>query len=132
MVCHVRYAAVVGDVAQLVEHRTGTSPTLVRFPGAARDFSPIINFQCRTSYGVHTPPRVQLYAFTPVCTLMTRGPCQSSVDYGNTKTPSMHRRLGSAILSQLAFPREGNPNFPWEKSHLDNRVAKSTILCQAP
>ena len=29
-----------GDVAQLVEHRTGTSPTQVRFLGAARDFSP--------------------------------------------------------------------------------------------
>ena len=25
-------------------------------------------------------------------------------------------------LLQLAFPREGNPNFPWEKSHLDNAV----------
>ena len=29
-----------GDVAQLVEHRTGTSLRQVRFPGAARDFSP--------------------------------------------------------------------------------------------
>ena len=28
-----------------------------------------------------------------------------------TKTPSLHRRLGSATLSQLAFPGEGNPNF---------------------
>ena len=45
-----------GDVAQLVEHRTGTSPTQVRFPGAARDFSPRVNFQCRLSYGVRTPP----------------------------------------------------------------------------
>ena len=25
---------------------------------------------------------------------------------------------------QLAFPREGNPNFPWEKSHWDNTVVK--------
>ena len=29
---------------------------------------------------------------------------QTSVDYENTKTPNMHRRLGSATLSQLAFP----------------------------
>ena len=37
----------------------------------------------------------------------------------------MHRRLGSATLSQLAFPRESNPNFPWEKSHWDNTAVKS-------
>ena len=32
--------------------------------------------------------------------------------------------LGSATLSQLAFPEEGSPNFPWEKSHWDNTVVK--------
>ena len=47
-----------------------------------------------------------------------------SVDYGNTKTPSVHRRFGSATLSQLAFPEEGNPHSPWEKSHWDNIVVK--------
>ena len=45
-----------GDVAQLVERRTGTPQTQVRFPGAARDFSPRVNFQRRLSYGVRTPP----------------------------------------------------------------------------
>ena len=35
-----------------------------------------------------------------------------------------HSRLGSAILSQLAFPRECNPNFPGDKSHEDNTVVK--------
>ena len=37
------------------------------------------------------------------------------MDYGNTNsnTPSMHRRLGSVTV-QLAFPREGNPNFQGE------------------
>ena len=44
------------------------------------------------------------------------------MDYGNTETPSMHSRLGSANLSQLAFPGESNPNFPWEKFHWDNKV----------
>ena len=34
------------DVAQSVQHRSGTMPTQVRFPGSARDFS------CRLSYGV--------------------------------------------------------------------------------
>ena len=43
-----------GDVAQLVEHRTGTPPVQVQFTGAARDFSPRVNFRCRLSYGVHT------------------------------------------------------------------------------
>ena len=45
-----------GDVAQLVERRTGTPLTKVRFLGAARDFSSRVNFQCRLSYGVRTPP----------------------------------------------------------------------------
>ena len=44
-----------GDVAQLVEHRTGTLPALVRFPGAARDFFLRVNFPCRLSYGILTP-----------------------------------------------------------------------------
>ena len=38
---------------------------------------------------------------------------------------NMHHRLGSVNLVQLAFPGEGNPNFPWEKSHLDSKVVKS-------
>ena len=47
------------------------------------------------------------------------------MDYGNTKTPCIHPRLGSATQSQVAFPREASPNFPWEKSRLDNTVVKS-------
>ena len=38
-----------------LEHRTSTPQTKLRFPGAARDFSPRVNFQCRLSYGVRTP-----------------------------------------------------------------------------
>ena len=34
----------------------------------------------------------------------------------------MHRRLGSVTLPQLAFPRESNPNFPWEKSQWDRTI----------
>ena len=49
------------------------------------------------------------------------------MDYGNTETPSMHHRLGSATLSQLVFAGEGNPNFPWEKSQWDNTVVKSKV-----
>ena len=45
-----------GDVARLVDRRIGTPLRQVRFPGAARDFSPRVEFQCRLSYGVRTPP----------------------------------------------------------------------------
>ena len=58
-----------GDVAQLVEHRTGTSLTQVRFPGAARDLSSRVNFQCRLSLTVSVHPRVQSHSFTYVRTL---------------------------------------------------------------
>ena len=39
----------------------------------------------------------------------------------------MHRRLGGATLSQLAFPGESNPNFPWEKSYRNNTLVKRVI-----
>ena len=44
------------------------------------------------------------------------------MDYENTKTHSMHGRLGSTTLSQMASPRESNLSFPWEKSQWDNIV----------
>ena len=47
-------SALHGDVAQLVERRTGMPLGRVRFPGAAREFSPRVNFQCRLSYSVCT------------------------------------------------------------------------------
>ena len=50
-----------GDVAQLVEHRTGTPPPQVRFPGAARDFSPRVNFQCTLVWRPYTPVRNRLH-----------------------------------------------------------------------
>ena len=46
----------IGDAAQLAECWTGTLLMQVRFPGAARDFSSRVNFQCRLSYGVCTTP----------------------------------------------------------------------------
>ena len=36
----------------------------------------------------------------------------------------MHRRLGSATLSQLAFYWESNPDFSWEKSVRDCTIVK--------
>ena len=40
----------VGIQLSGLEHRTVTPLTQVRFPGAAKDFSPRVNFQCRLSY----------------------------------------------------------------------------------
>ena len=47
--------------------------------------------------------------------------------YGNTRTPSMHLRLGSTTLSQLAFPGESNPNFAWTKCEWDKTVIFKNI-----
>ena len=76
------------------------------------------------SLTVSLHPCVQSHTLTAVCTLRSCSPCQSLVDYGNTKTPNRHRRLGSATLLQLAFPRESNLNFPWGKPQWDNTVLK--------
>ena len=97
----------------------------VRFPSAARDFSPTVNFQCRLCYhGVPTPP----------CAIACINIC------AHVKDPAVHVRIRwimetlkhqactvgwMARLSQLAFPGENNPNFPWEKSYWDNTVVKS-------
>ena len=114
-------------VAQMIKHRTRTLPKQVRSSGAARDFSPRVNFQCRLSCDVRAPlcAIACIYICAHVARQRSRSPCQKSMDYGNTRTPSMHPWLGSATLSQLAFPGEGNPNFPREKSHWENTVVKS-------
>ena len=46
-----------GRIAKLAEHpaeKPGAILMRVQVPIAARDFSPIVNFQCRLSYGVRT------------------------------------------------------------------------------
>ena len=66
----------------------------VRFSGAARDFSPRVNFQCRLCYGVRTP--LCAIACVNTCVHVKDSPCQSSVYYSNAKTSSMHRRFWAA------------------------------------
>ena len=110
--------------AQLVENQTGMPLRQVRFPGTARDFSPGVNFQRRLSYGVCTPP----------CATTCNNTC------AHVKDLIVHVRVWwimetlkhpactvdwVARLLQLAFPREGNPNFLWEKFLWDNTVVKS-------
>ena len=55
-----------GDVVQLVESWTDTLLMQVQFPGAARDFSPRVSFQCRLSYGICTSPHA--FACSNMCT----------------------------------------------------------------
>ena len=102
-------------VTQLVERWTGTPPTQVRFPGAVRDSSPRVHFQCRPSFGVGTPPGaiagINICAHDKDPVVRVRAWCIME-----TQESSMHRRLGNTTLSQLAFPGESDPNFPWKKS----------------
>ena len=72
VVAAVAAAAIVvnvmdGDVAQLVDHRTGRPRTQVRFPDTARDFfsQPSVQILLRCPYN----PRVQSHSLTFVRTL---------------------------------------------------------------
>ena len=51
-------------------------------------------------------------------------PCAIACIYicAHGKDPVVRVRLGSATLSQLAFPGEGNPSFPWEKFYWDYTI----------
>ena len=121
----MQLSEMVGMQLSCLKHQTVMPPTQVRFPSAARDFSPRVDFQCRLSYMYPYIPCVQSHAITSVCTLKILQSMSEFGGFGNTKTFSMHSRLSSVTLSQLAFPGESNPNFPWEKSHWDNTVVKS-------
>ena len=54
------------------------------------------------------------------------------VDYGNTKTPSKHHRLGSAALSWLVFPgnatRISHERNPSRTIQLLKKVSKTTFF----
>ena len=50
------------------------------------------------------------------------------MDYGNTKTPSMQRRFGSATLSQLDFPRGRQLEFPMGKIPLGQYSYKIVVV----
>ena len=106
---------IIRDVAQFVERRTDTPLMQVLFPGATRDFSPRVHFQCRLSYGVRTPQ----------CAIA----CVNI--YAHVKDPEVHVRVRLimetlkypactegwvARLLQLAFPRESNQNIPLKTS----------------
>ena len=69
--------------------------------------------------------RMHLHMFAR---LRSRSPCQSSVDCGNTKTPSMYRRLGSATLSQLVFFWGKQPEIPMGETPPGQNSCKSKLI----
>ena len=106
------------DVAQLGERRTGTTLRQVRFPRCGKRFLLQESTFSAGSLTVSVHPRVQhlgAYVKDPVVHVRVRWILE-------TQTPSMHRTLGSATMSQLAFSGKSTPNFPWEKSQRDNTV----------
>ena len=113
-----------GDVAQLIDHRTGTLPTQVRFPSAARDFSPRVNFQCRLSYGVRTPPyavaciNICAHVKDPVVRVRVRWITETP------KHPACTVGWVARLCRSWVFSRNATQ---WEKSHWDNTVVKSTV-----
>ena len=68
-------------------HQTSMLPIQVRFPGAARDFSPSEFFKCRLSYGVNTP----------LCAITCINICE------HVKDPVVHVRVWW-ILETLKHP----------------------------
>ena len=82
-------------------------------PRCGKGFSPWVHFQCRLSYGVPTPPCA--IACSYICAHVKDPVVHVRVWWImktlKKQTPTMHRKLGSATLSQLAFPGESNPSF---------------------
>ena len=48
---------------------------------------------------------------------------KSSVDYGNTKTPTMHHRFGSVTVT-AGFPQRRQPEFPMGEIQLLRKKRK--------
>ena len=98
-----------GDVAQLVERRTGTPLMQIRFPCAARDLSPRVNFSA-DSYGVRT---IQCaFAYINICAFVKDPAVYVKVRWITEISKHQACTVGwVARLSQLAFLVESNPNF---------------------
>ena len=102
----------------------------VRFPSAARDSSPRVNFHGRLSYGVCTLPcaiaciYISAHVNEAVVHVRVRWIMET------LKHPACTVGL-VAQLWQLAFPGEGSRNFLRKKSLWDNAVVKKskTSIC---
>ena len=106
-------------IVQLVERpieKPGAVLTRVRVPGAARDFSSRVNFQCRLSYGVITSPSSP--ASLSVRTLKI--PTLAAIAlFGHTKILHTLIGMGSAALA-AAVP------YPGKATRISRKEQRST------
>ena len=112
------------DVAQLGERRIASPLTRVRFPGAAKNFSRRVTFQCGPSYGVRTPPCVTAcinncaHVKDPVVHVRVRWIMET------LKHPACTVGWVAPLCRSWLSPGRSKPNFPWEKSTWDNTVVE--------
>ena len=92
-----------GAVAQLAERWANMPLRQVWFPGAARDFSPWVNFQYTLTVSTHTHEHTHTSCATACIKICAH--------FKIPLVPSMHRRLGSMIVT-AGFPRGKQPKFP--------------------
>ena len=93
-------------------------------PRCSREFSSQSQLSVQTLLWCPYHPHMQSRASTSMHTKDDVDHVRGQWIMGNTKASSMHHRLGSMTLSELAFPRECNLNFPWEISKWNNTVKK--------
>ena len=119
-----------GDVAQLVRASDRHAADAGSIPRWGKGFFSQSQLSVQTLLRVSVQPRVKTHICAhvkdPVVHVRVRRIMET------LKTPSIHGRLGSSTLSQLAFPGESKPKFPWEKSHWDNTVVKSQVKKKCP
>ena len=88
--------------------KPGAVLSRVRVPGAARDFSPRVSFQCRLSYGVRTAPRVQYRMHQQPSKIPNSG--SHIALFGHTQI--LHTPLryfgGAAPAAYVSFPVKDN------------------------
>ena len=125
------------DVAQWVEHRIGTLPTQVRFPGAARNFSPRVSFQFRLPYGVRTPPSA-IACIYDICAHVKDPVVHVRVRWimETVKHPACTVGWIARLCRSWLFPGEGSPNFSWswrkrflKKCSSLHSIQFRTLLC---
>ena len=98
----------------LSSEKPGVILTRVRVPGAARDFSPGVSFQCRLSYGVHTAPRVQSHVSTYLRTLTILNTGSHTIVRTHENTAHTDRngkRWSCGCLKKKKKKKNGDPNY---------------------